>query len=180
LVKFGEYNQRRADWHSRLKELNDQEKAEASKTKDGIFFAWFDELISQSKEVPQILHRDELRSIIAGALSYHDNIRYELLAYCIMPNHVHVLILPIINHNDTIFSPARILFTWKRFTTKAINKTLNRKGALWQKENYDRMVRDETELYNTINYIIQNPVKAGLVSQWEDWAGTYVRPDFFS
>jgi REP element-mobilizing transposase RayT len=45
---------------------------------------------------------------------------------------------------------------------------------LWQSESYDHIVRDEDEFYRIINYIINNPVKAGLVENWQDWPHTYI------
>ena len=69
---------------------------------------------------------------------------------------------------------------------KALNQALyrlKRKGKFWQKDSYDHFIRDEKELTDTINYIAQNPVKAGLVKSWEYYAHTYVsngefiRPD---
>ena len=59
------------------------------------------------------------------------------------------------------------------------NKVLDRRGyPFWQDESYDRCIRNEKELKNTINYILQNPVKAGLVQGWEDWPFTFLSPKY--
>ncbi|MDD2229084.1 MAG: transposase [Candidatus Cloacimonetes bacterium] len=171
-----DYNKQINEWHTQFQTMNEPEKANALKTKDHQLFVWFDELIAKSSETPQILHRDDICKIIAEALLFHDKVRYQLLAYCIMPNHVHVLIYPKKQETGEIYPPARITYTWKTYTAKAINKLLSRQGSLWQKESYDRMVRDEKELYNTVDYIAQNPVNAGLVEDWKDWRGTYIAP----
>jgi REP element-mobilizing transposase RayT len=67
----------------------------------------------------------------------------------------------------------------KGFSAREINKLLNRKGSIWQSESFDHIVRDEDELYRIINYVIMNPVKAGLVENWRDWNFTYVNKELF-
>jgi REP element-mobilizing transposase RayT len=63
-------------------------------------------------------------------------------------------------------------------TARKANLALGRTGNFWQHESYDHIIRDEEELSPTILYIINNPVKAGLVKEWEDWKFTYVNPEF--
>lgn len=174
-----EYNRRRTEWHIEHKNLEEKEKVEALEGKDARFFQWFDDLLAKSAEVPQILHRDDLTAIISESLKRFDGLRYKLLAYCIMPNHLHVLVYPLQQAGGGIFSPQHMIYTWKKFTATEINKILDRKGSLWHKENYDRMIRDEEELNSTVNYIVQNPVKAGLVKDWRHWSGTFVCADFY-
>lgn len=171
---ISEYEEQKRAWLRDVDILPESEKTIALKSKDGLFFAWFDELLVRSNEVPKILHRNNITDIIANSFKYFDGIRYKLLAYCIMPNHVHVLILPLKTQEGSIFSPARITYSWKRYTANQINAALDKSGSLWQKESYDRMIRDESELYNTIKYILQNPVKAGLVSEWKAWRGNFL------
>ena len=66
-----------------------------------------------------------------------------------------------------------ILRLIKGATAREANKILNRRGAFWQHESYDRVVRDEKELNRIIWYTINNPVKAGLVKNAEDWKWSY-------
>ena len=68
----------------------------------------------------------------------------------------------------------RIMQSLKRYTARQANKVLERKGAFWQAESYDHVVRDADELVRIVQYVINNPVKAGLVSYWEAWPWTYV------
>jgi putative transposase len=56
----------------------------------------------------------------------------------------------------------KLLQSWKRFTTREINKLLERAGNLWQRDYFDRLVRDEKHLANCVRYIRRNPEKAGL------------------
>ena len=51
-----------------------------------------------------------------------------------------------------------------------------KKGAFWQHESYDHVVRNEKEFERILAYIVNNPVKAGLVADWQDWPYTYMAP----
>ena len=61
----------------------------------------------------------------------------------------------------------------KRHTGRESNKIINRLGSFWHEESYDHIVRNERELININNYIMNNPVKAGLVSNADDWKNRY-------
>ena len=98
---------------------------------------------------------------------------YELLYYCIMPNHVHKVI-------NTGFKRApeplpKIMKKIKGISSRKINLALGKTGAFWQAESYDHLVRSDKELSMIGNYILENPVKAGLVTQWEDWPFSYAK-----
>ena len=81
-----------------------------------------------------------------------------------MPNHVHVLfsVLPGASLGGTVGS-------WKRYTARHANQQLGRTGPFWQTEYWDRYIRNEVHFNATIEYIDQNPVKAGLVSEPSLW-----------
>jgi REP element-mobilizing transposase RayT len=94
-------------------------------------------------------------AIVVDALKHFDGNRYELDAWCVMPNHVHVLIyVPGQAELD------RILHSWKSFTAHRIGL-----GVIWQREYFDRIVRGVEELERTRDYIHANPLRAGL----KDW-----------
>lgn len=99
-------------------------------------------------------------SIVEGALRYFDTERYTLHTFAVMPNHVHVLV-----HLDDGRRLARVTHSWKSYTANRINAVVGRTGALWRRESYDRIVRDEREYDATRRYILDNPRKAGLT----DW-----------
>ena len=67
---------------------------------------------------------------------------------------------------DTKPSAAAVIHSWKSFTAKRVNRILGRSGPLWGREYYDHLVRDRDQLSRTIRYVINNPLKAGLL----DWA----------
>ena len=108
--------------------------------------------------------RDErIARLVQDALKYFDGERYRLLAWCVMPNHVHVLI------EVTEHSLSDIVHSWKSFTAHRANKLLARTGRFWMPDYFDRFMRDDRHFAATVDYIRQNPVKAGLVDAPEKW-----------
>ena len=107
------------------------------------------------------LAKPEVASIIKECLEFGEGKRYDLLAWCVMPNHVHVVLRP--RGGEEL---EKILHTWKSVTANRINALLNRNGELWQKETYDHLVRDEEDFRNQLRYVLENPEKAGL-NGWE-------------
>lgn len=112
---------------------------------------------------------------VENALLHFDGQRYRLIAWCIMPNHVHALI-----ETWDGWPLAGILHSWKSDTSKEANKLLGRTGTFWFREYHDRFIRDGNHFSKAVEYIEQNPVKAGLVRLPEEWrfssAGKGKRP----
>ena len=94
-----------------------------------------------------------------------------------MPNHVHMVCTPLLQEDDTYHLLHRILQSLKRYTARQANEMLGRRGSFWQAESYDHVVMDSAELERIVQYIIDNPVNAGLVSERESWPWTYCRSD---
>jgi len=111
-----------------------------------------------------ILRRTDLGELVQNALLYFDGDRYALHAWVIMPNHVHALLTLAEGHEL-----GRIMHSWKSFTASAANKVLGRTGAFWQREYFDRYVRDATHYQAALAYIEHNPVSAGLCKQPHEW-----------
>jgi putative DNA methylase len=103
-------------------------------------------------------------ALVENELLHFDAKRYRLHAWCVMPNHVHVLATPT---SDTTLSS--IVHSWKSFTAKKANELLRQQGTFWAPEYFDRAIRDETHFANAVEYIAMNPVKAGLCGQPENW-----------
>ncbi len=113
----------------------------------------------------QCFLRDErIAAIMQDTLKHFDGERYQLICWCIMPNHVHVLIE--VNEG---WSLSRIMHGWRSYTAKEANRILGRTGKFWMEEYYDRYIRDDNHLQKTINYILNNPANAGL-DEWP-WVG---------
>jgi len=108
----------------------------------------------------------QIAQVVADAITHFDEDRYLLFAWCVMPNHVHA----VFRAHEPI---DRILQAWKSFTAKAANKLLSPEGAFWQEDYWDRLVRSREELQRIVQYILDNPGKAGLT----DWAWVRVYPD---
>jgi len=95
--------------------------------------------------------------------------RYELRAWCIMPNHVHVLF----KTGNT--SMSKIVGGWKTHTGRLANKLLKRCGAFWAEDYFDTFMRDEEHEQKTIRYIENNPTKARLVLDPKEWSWSSAR-----
>jgi len=117
-----------------------------------------------------------LAAVVQAAMLHFADSRYVLLAYVVMPSHVHWLFRPT---RDWLDSRCRVsasrtprevvLHAFRRHTALVCNRILGRQGAFWQHESYDRVVRDEDERQRIVDYIEFNPVKAGLCERPEDW-----------
>jgi putative transposase len=171
------YSLRKNEWNKKYQSLSETDKQRIAKVRDYELFCCFDDLLANAIEIPQLLHREDITDIIANALRFFDHRYYELLTYCIMPNHVHVMIIPVIQSNGEVKPLAHITYSWKKYTANQINKILNRRGSFWQHESYDHLIRNDNAFYHTLEYIIDNPVKAGLVKNWEDWYGTWIKKE---
>jgi REP element-mobilizing transposase RayT len=97
---------------------------------------------------------------------------YRLIAVCVMPDHVHVILTP--NDGVRLLSIVRGI---KGPTARAINRPRDTQGSLWQDERWDRIIRDEEELYEKLNYMLQNSVKKGLVEDVWAYPGWYLNSD---
>jgi len=91
--------------------------------------------------------------------------RAYLLAYAIMPDHLHLVLA--LREGYTVSS---VLQTIKGYTARVINARNGARGPLWQRSFYDRMIGDEQGLWDILEYVDNNPVVAGLVEKPEDYA----------
>ena len=89
---------------------------------------------------------------------------YKLIDWVIMPNHVHVLVRLL---NGYSLTP--VVQRWKGASAVHINRHLNRSGKLWESDYYDRCIRDMDHYHDSIAYIRNNPMKAGLCEKPEEW-----------
>lgn len=126
---------------------------------------------------PFWLANPDVSDLVFEAIRYRDKKQYDLYAFCIMHNHVH-LVCKLLNQDGTEYPLSRILQSLKAYTARKANKILNRSGQFWMRESYDRVIRTQDELERTINYVLYNPVKAGLVASWKDWKYSYCKEEF--
>jgi REP element-mobilizing transposase RayT len=116
------------------------------------------------------MQRPEIADKVEDALLHFDGQRYRLQAWVVMPNHVHALLTQI-----SPWELGQILHSWKSFTANECNNLIGRRGEFWQAETWDRYVRDERHYWNSIRYIENNPVRAGLCEKPEDWKWSSAR-----
>lgn len=112
-----------------------------------------------------LLKAPQTAQIVVDALMRFDGDRYGLIAWCVMPNHVHIVIEPLGPH-----LLGAIVKSWKAFSAARINEMNGRHGRLWAPEYFDRYMRSDTHLAATIAYVENNPVAAGLCARADQWA----------
>jgi REP element-mobilizing transposase RayT len=125
----------------------------------------------------------ETQAVVSTRLQQYNHLYYILDAACIMANHLHLLLdfsvqIPDdwdgISTIDGYISLATVIARIKGGITYDYNTLMKRKGTLWAKGYYDRYIRNQIHFSTVFNYIIQNPVKAGIVERWKDYPGTYI------
>jgi putative transposase len=159
-----------------------------------LWFAEYDGYLDGNRRKPWLADAG-VGSIVRSNLYHHHGRKYHLMAYCVMPNHVHVVLQPIevreqlsisrnqdhVGERDDGISPlSKIMHSLKSYTAHEANKQMDRSGAFWQRESYDHWIRDEEELERIVNYIQANPVTAGLVQRPQDWLFCSCRDRFLS
>ena len=122
-----------------------------------------------------ILAKPEISKIVEQSLKHFDGSRYSLSAFVLMPNHVHVLFK--LSEGEDL---GKVIHSWKSFSAHEINKALGQEGPVWQEEYYDRIVRSESHFTRLVQYICENPAKAGLKHVTVFTGGTPVLPSCFA
>lgn len=110
------------------------------------------------------LRRPEIATLVCEAIVRFDGQRYRLWEWCVMPNHVHVLMKQFKG-----FPLGDVVRRWKGATAREANSILGRRGPFWMREYHDRRIRDGKHMNRARAYIRNNPVKAGLCERPEDW-----------
>lgn len=117
------------------------------------------------------------RDLVKSALFHFDGNRYELLAWVVMHNHVHVIVRPLENYRLQ-----DILRSWKSYSANILQRKFGRRNRIWQDEYFDRIIRDEAEFLEKAQYILNNPFKTWPDMEEYRWvgflrmAGTEARP----
>ena len=114
------------------------------------------------------LRNEAFSEVFRNGLFLHDHKRYRLIAWGIMPNHVHILI-------ECRYSLSRIVQSWKSYSARWAVLYNDRQGLglldgqVWMRGYWDRYIRNEAHLRAAVHYIHENPVKAGLAATAESW-----------
>ena len=101
---------------------------------------------------------------VQQVFEHFDGERYRLIAWVIMPNHVHVIVEQLPGHRL-----GDVVRSWKSYSARRINAQNGCRGTFWAPDYFDRFIRNEKHLANAIRYVEGNPVKAGLVRDAADW-----------
>ena len=118
------------------------------------------------------------RSIVLECCLHDNGVKFDLRIAVVMPDHVHMIFTPAVNHEaQEVYSLADIMDAIKGASAHKINNTMARKGRLWQPESFDHVLRSSENLDAKIGYILENPVRSGLVNQWTDYPWLWKRPD---
>lgn len=115
------------------------------------------------------LQQPDIAGIVEETLLFRHNVQYELRAWVIMPNHVHLLFRVL----DVPMS--RLVNAWKGYAAKEANKVLGKKGPFWQDNYWDTFMRNADHEQKARRYIENNPTKAGLVKSPKDWKWSSAR-----
>ena len=146
---------------SRLSELSWRRHLPHYQLSAGYYFVTFS---AHNRQPLLSLYKD----IIFKAIRFLDGDKYELYAAVVLDDHVHLVISP----KESL---SKIMHSIKSFTAHEINKIANKKGKLWQDENFDRVIRDEEEFLEKVNYIANNPIKGNLAERYENYKWLYVK-----
>jgi len=106
-----------------------------------------------------ILRRPDCAGVVAEALRYFDGERLAIISCVVMPNHVHALFA-----QNADWPLEKLMRSWKSFTSRRINSLVGRNGSVWQRDYFDRLVRDQKHFVNCVRYIRRNPERARLHS----------------
>jgi len=184
-----------------------QDEAAAALERERLWFLEFEEYLHNTSDGPLWLKDERIAALVVESLHHWDGARYRLDAYCVMANHVHTVFMPlpdtktgkaewlthrVVEDRDrnlgyltedrqfvplTFHSLAAIMHSIKRHTASKANLLLGRSGAFWQGESYDHYSRSDEEWLRTIRYVLNNPVKAGLVKEWQEWPWSWHRAE---
>ena len=109
------------------------------------------------------LSNHHVAQLTEDAILFDHGRRYEILAWCVMPNHCHILV------HIWDWPLSKILQNWKSITAIQANRSLGRSGSFWQREYWDTYMRDSGQELKAIRYIESNPIKARLCQAPENW-----------
>lgn len=119
-----------------------------------------------------VLENPNVAGMVQKSLLHFHTQRYDLHAWCVMPNHLHVVYTARGEH-----TPKDIHHSWKSYTAHEANKILKQSGTFWESEGFDHLIRSVDDLEWFVEYTENNPVAAGLCARPEDWLWTSARKD---
>ena len=159
------------------------------------YFLAIDDYLDNNPNSPYHLANPEIAQLVYDSIIFRDGKDYKLVCFCIMSNHVHMIIYKLDKPLD------KIMQELKAYTGREANKligqgqrsdaslvgvelqsrsntTSSMSSKFWQAESFDRIIRDRNDMSNKISYTLNNPVNAGLIETWKEWKWSYCRSEF--
>lgn len=147
------------------------------------WFGKFEDALHLNSSGPLWLADSRIAEIVANSMHFLNGKDYTMHAFSIMSNHVHWVFTPHLNARSLTeiksSNPLRflsseppmsaIMKSIKGYSAREANKILNRKGQFWEPESYDHEIENDASFNRIVRYVLNNPVKAGLVKDWRDW-----------
>jgi REP element-mobilizing transposase RayT len=120
---------------------------------------------------------ERVRSVVLQCCLHDNGMKFDLRVAVVMPDHVHMIFTPLVNQQAMeIYSLAEIMDGVKGASAHNVNKALGRGGTVWQAESFDHVLRTSENLDAKIIYLLENPVRAGLVGNWADYPWLWRKP----
>lgn len=169
--------------HQRKKIKEGSENRDLKRRLERNLFKKYEQYLDRPTSGSKWFQNEKVANLAKESLHYRDGKDYSLYAYCIMSNHIHIVFRHLnIQYNELdkkhLAPITKILKSYKSYTALRANRLLERQGAFWQEESFDRIIRNQKELGNAIAYTLYNPVKVNLVSRWQEWPHSYCKKEF--
>jgi putative transposase len=117
------------------------------------------------------------RDIVLESIRHDNGARYDLDAAVVMPDHAHLILTPGIDElRQRVLPLFEIMKAIKGASAREINHRIQRHGAIWQEESFDRVLRSAEDNDAKLLYVLENPVRGGLVSDWRAYRWAWHRP----
>jgi len=130
---------------------------------------------------PDVILPNKARNIVLDCVKFHNSKKYNLYACVVMPDYIHLIIQPLEKGRDSFHGLAEIMHSIKSYSAKEILKFLKNTGIMplapiiWRDESFDRIIRDEKEYLEKMNYVVNNPIKKGLAESPEEYKWLYIK-----
>ena len=185
------------EWKRALRVVSDDRAPELQKWLERIekfkrdWFLTFEKILHQANVGPMWMQDERVAKTVAESLQRLDTKSYRLDAYSVMSNHVHTIFKPFVSETNLqeikddnghpLFMSeypglSKIMHSVKGRSARECNLILARAGSFWEHESFDHVIRPG-KFNATIKYVLNNPVKAGLVKHWQEWPWNYCRKE---
>jgi len=142
------------------------------------YFLKYDQLLNQAENC-NILHQKGIADKIKDVLIEYNGSLYHLLAFSIMPNHIHLLFkLKSAEENQIESHLEGVINLLKEQLNQNLQQFVELDDNLWTEFNCEYQLIQEQEIINLTSYLLEDPVKVGLVNYWKDYPYTFLNPDF--